>query len=85
MQRQETIIVIEGDLTLRVSEAAIVCELTDPDPTSHRCAEEYRVMVENAARRLEASGALARIPDRPRRWRVVDAAGEAVVEESWLN
>lgn len=85
MRWLESIDVIKGELTLRVSGDVVVCELTDPDPTVHRCAEEYRVMVENAARRLEASGALARFPGRLCRWRVVDAAGDPVVEESWLN
>ncbi len=58
----------------------ILCKVVDPTPAAHRCEEEYKVLVENAARALERSTLGALLPARPLRWVVVDDRGSGVVE-----
>lgn len=70
LERCAGAVVVEGLVVLRATEEAILCEVIDPTPSAHRCAEEYRVMIENAARCLERSGISRRLPDRPLRWLV---------------
>ena len=65
---------------LRPSVREIRCEVIDPTPAAHRCAEEYKVLVENASRALERSKLGALLPDRPLRWVVVEDRGSGVVE-----
>jgi hypothetical protein len=45
-----------------------------------RCEEEYKVLVENAARALQASRMGPRMPKRLLRWVVVDHYGKGSVE-----
>ena len=67
-------------LALRPGPAGIQCEVVDPAPSAHRCAEEFKVLVENAARRLGASKLANRLPRRPARWLVVEDRGSEIVE-----
>jgi hypothetical protein len=67
-------------LVLRPSAREIRCEILDTAPAARRCEEEYKVMVENAARALERSKLGALLPDRPLRWVVVEDRGGGVVE-----
>lgn len=73
-------ILVEPGLLLRPSAREIRCEVFDSAPAAHRCEEEYKVMVENAARALDRSKLGALLPDRPLRWAVVEDRGSGVVE-----
>jgi hypothetical protein len=64
---------------LRPSAREIRCEVVDVAPAAHRCEEEYKVLVENAARALERSKLAAMLPRRPLRWVVVEAHGDGFV------
>jgi len=81
----ETIILIlEGQrIALRPTTSKIYCEVVDTNPMSHRCAEEFKVMVENAKRSLTRSKLANHLPNKPRQWLVVEECnGHA--EELWL-
>ena len=54
------IVVFDGFLALRRAGRQLLCEVIDPTPSAHRCANEYEVLVENARRALEASKLAAR-------------------------
>lgn len=80
LQQSGAVVLYGGYIALRAEGGHIVCEVIDTEPFSHRCAEEFAVMVENAQLALAASG-LA-LPKCPLKWRVVeDKAGEMV--ELW--
>lgn len=64
----EGVVVVHGLVSLRPTPAAIVCEVIDPAPGSHRCAEEYTVLMENAVRCLASPALEGILPDRPLRW-----------------
>ncbi len=62
-----------GDLVvLSATQEEICCEVIDPTPGAHRCAEELEVLKENAARALEGSRLAALLPALPWRW-IVEA------------
>jgi hypothetical protein len=67
-------------LVLRPGAREIRCELLDVSPAAHRCEEEYKVMVENAARALERSKLGAMLPRRPLRWVVIEERSAGIVE-----
>lgn len=72
--------VLLGDtLALCRERGLLSCEVIDPAPATRRCAVEYEVLVENAQRTLEASGIADRLPELPRRWKVVELRGDGVV------
>jgi hypothetical protein len=71
---------MEPGLVLRPSAREIRCEVFDSTVAAHRCEEEYKVMVENAARALGRSKLGAMLPDRPLRWVVVEDRGSGAVE-----
>lgn len=74
------IVLLDGVIALRPGPAGTRCEVIDPAPSAHRCEEEFRVLVENAARRLAASRLAARLPRRPLWWLVVEDRGSGIVE-----
>jgi hypothetical protein len=80
LERNEGVVVLNGVIALRPGPVAIVCEVIDPTPAAHRCGEEFRVLVENAARTLAASQLASRLPQRPLQWRVVDQDGRVTWE-----
>ena len=67
-------------LALRPTHVAIRCEVIDPMLGAHRCAEEFKVLVENAARALAASKLGSLIADRPLQWVVVEERGNGMLE-----
>jgi hypothetical protein len=74
-------VVLWGDvLALRRMSAGIRCEVIDPTPGAHRCAEEFKVLVENAGRALGASKLGRLIADWPLQWAVVEARGSGTLE-----
>jgi hypothetical protein len=83
LERCEGIVLVEGLVALRPTATAILCEVIDSAAAAHRCAEEYRVLVENAARCLEKSDLRKFLPDRPLRWVVVDEYGTRLAYD-WL-
>ena len=74
------VVMLDGIVALRPTPHAIICEVVDPMPTAHRCAEEFKVLVENAARALEESRLASRLPPRPLRWVVVEDYGTNTVQ-----
>lgn len=82
LERGEGVVLLEGVLALRPTAAAIRCEVIDPSPGAHRCEEEYRVLLENAARCLEQSELRKALPARRLLWVVVEDDGTGIVE-SW--
>ncbi len=77
LERCEGVVVLDGVAALRATPRAIVCEVIDPMPGAHRCAEEFKVLLENAGRALAGSRLAGRLPGRPLHWVVVEryAAG----------
>jgi hypothetical protein len=73
-------VLLEPGLYLRSSVHEIRCEVIDTTTAAHRCEEEYKVLVENAARELRRSPRAALLPDRPLRWAVVEERDSGVVE-----
>ena len=80
LERCTGLILVEPGLVLRPSAREIRCEVFDTAPAARRCQEEYKVMVENAARALHRSKLGALLPDRPLRWVVVEDRGSGVIE-----
>lgn len=68
IERCEGSVLFAGLVTLSASPNEIRCEVIDPSPGAHRCAEEFEVLKENAARALEGSGFARLLPPRPWRW-----------------
>ena len=73
-------VLLEPCLFLRPGDHEIRCEVIDIASTAHRCEEEYKVLVENAARALRRSPLAALLPNRPLRWAVVEERDSEVVE-----
>jgi hypothetical protein len=76
------VVLLDGFLALRLLGHELLCEVVDPMPSTHRCAMEYEVLVENARRALEASRLHPLLPDVPRIWVVVDDCGTGT-QELW--
>lgn len=73
-------VLLNGSIALRPTPEAIVCDVIDPLPNAHRCAEEFKVLVENASHALAGSKLSRWLPRRPLQWRVVDDDGLETVE-----
>jgi len=80
LERCEGIVMLYGVVALRPTPGATLCEVIDPMPTAHRCAEEFKVLVENAGRTLARSKLASRLPCRPLQWLVVEDDGAGTVE-----
>jgi hypothetical protein len=80
LDRCEGIVMLEGVVALRPTHDAIWCEVIDPMQDTHRCEEEFKVLVENAARALASSKLAHLLPCRPLQWRVVHDDGFKTVE-----
>jgi hypothetical protein len=79
LDRCEGVVMLPGVVALRPTPIAILCEVIDPMPDAHRCAEEFKVLVENAAHALARSKLAARLPSRPLQW-LVDGRGIGAVK-----
>lgn len=80
LERCEGIVMLDGVIALRPGPAEIRCEVIDPAPSAHRCAEEFKVLLENAGRRLAGSKLAAFLPRRPFNWLVVEDSESGIVE-----
>jgi hypothetical protein len=80
LDRCKGVVMLDGVVALRPTPDAILCEVIDPMPTSHRCAEEFKVLVENAGRMLAGSKLASRLPRRPLQWLVVEDNGTGTAE-----
>jgi hypothetical protein len=80
LERCDRIVMLRRVVALRPTAAEVLCEVIDPMPTAHRCSEEFKVLVENAARDLARSRLASRLPARPLRWLVVDDHGDGTVQ-----
>src|SRR5512139_177715 len=74
------VVLIGNSLALCPTNVGIRCEVIDPMPGAHRCAEEFKVLLENAARALAASKLGRLLPDRPLKWVVVEERGSGTLE-----
>jgi hypothetical protein len=80
LDRCTGIVLLAPAIVLRPGVREIVCQVVDPAPAAHRCQEEYKVLVENAARALDRSKLSVLLPDRPLRWAVVEQRDSETVE-----
>jgi hypothetical protein len=80
LDRCESIVMLKGVVALRPTPDAVFCEVVDLMPNSHRCAEEFKVLIENAERGLAGSKLASLLPRRPLQWRVVGDYGTGTVE-----
>lgn len=74
------VVLLGSALALRPTNFGIRCEVIDPMPGAHRCAEEFKVLVENAGRALAASKLGRLIPDRQFKWAVVEERRSGTLE-----
>jgi hypothetical protein len=74
------VVVLDGVVTLWPRPTETECAVAVPVHSIARCEEEYKVLVENAARALQASRLAPHMPERPLRWVVVDNFGNGSVE-----
>jgi hypothetical protein len=72
LERCEAIVIVEGIARLTPKPDFIECAIEEPIPGASRCEEEYRALIENATRALDATRLGAHLPDRPLRWVIVD-------------
>ena len=75
-----SVVVLDGVVALRATPSELLCEVVDATPSAHRCEEEYRVLIENAARALAQSSLSRFLPKKPLRWLVVDDYGTGTVQ-----
>jgi hypothetical protein len=80
LENCSSVILYDGTLALRAEPGRIVCEVIDPQPSQHRCAEEFAVLVENARRALQLSKLNSCLPGRPQQWVVVEDNAGGLVE-----
>ena len=80
LERCEGVVLFDGIVALRPTPHAIICEVIDPAPNAHRCAEEFKVLVDNARLGLANSKLSKRLPSRPLEWLVVDDYGSGTVQ-----
>ena len=80
LDRCKGVVMLDGVVALRPTPDVILCEVIDPLPTAHRCAEEFNVLVENAGRMLSGSKLASRLPPRPLQWLVVEDKGTGTAE-----
>jgi hypothetical protein len=78
----EAIVLLNSAVAFRSTPSDILCEIIDPMPTSHRCAQEFEVLVENAKHMLSNSKLAHWLPDKSLKWRVVEDCGDSV-REMW--
>jgi hypothetical protein len=79
LERCEGVVMLDGVVALRPTPDAILCEVIERTPSAHRCAEEFKVLIENAGRRLARSRLAGQLPRRPLRWSVVEDCGSGTV------
>lgn len=80
LNNREGVVTLEGVATLFPGALEIRCEIPAPTSAAARCEEEYKVLVENAARALRSSRLGPHLPDRRLRWVVMDGTGDDAVE-----
>lgn len=76
----DEVVLYNDVLALRLEAGNILCEIIDPYPTSHRCAEEFKVLIENAQRTLADSKIGHRLQHKQFRWLVVEDNGTGTIE-----
>jgi hypothetical protein len=74
------VVLLGNTLALRPAKVGIRCEVIDPLPGAHRCAEEFKVLIENAGRALAASKLGRLIPSQSLQWVVVEEHGGRTLE-----
>ena len=74
------VVLFERAVALRPARHTIRCEVIGEPSGAHRCAEEFKVLVENAGRRLSASNLAPLLPPKTLDWCVVADLGSGLVE-----
>jgi hypothetical protein len=72
LERCTGVVLLNDVIALRPTPTAILCEFIELLSTFHRCAEEFKVLIENAQYALARSALSSRLPRRPLRWLVVE-------------
>lgn len=72
LEQGQGILIYNNVLALRHTSNTISCEVIDPNPNSHRCEEEFKVLVENAGRDLANSKLGRLLANKTLRWLVVE-------------
>ena len=80
LKHGEGVVMPDGVVALRFTPNAILCEFIDPTPTAHRCAEEFKVLVQNAERGLAQSKLARLLPRKRLEWLVVDGYRTETIE-----
>jgi hypothetical protein len=81
LRRGEGAVELEGVTTLVPEHGGIVAEIRlDAGSAAMRCAEEFKVLIENASRALANSALAAHLPPHVVHWRVVQEAHQARVQ-----
>jgi hypothetical protein len=78
-------VILAGVATLTAGARDIRCAVAAPASAAARCEEEYKVLVENAARALRSSLLGPHLPDRRLLWVVMDGTGDDAVELARLE
>jgi hypothetical protein len=80
LEHCDNVVMLNGIVALRPTSNAILCEVIDPTQDAHRCAEEFKVLIENAERSLAKSKLASLLPNRSLKWLVVSDNGTEAVE-----
>lgn len=80
LERGQRVLIFNNVLVLRHTANTITCEVIDPNPNSHRCEEEFKVLVENAGRDLANSKLGRLLANKTLRWLVVEDCGTETLE-----
>lgn len=76
------VVMLNDMIALHPTAIAIMCEVIDPTPNAHRCAEEFKVLVENAERNLFKSKLADLLPQKPLNWVVISDDEINVINKS---
>jgi hypothetical protein len=71
---------LEGTVAMYSTPNDVFCEVIEPMPTVRRSADEYKALVETAARGLANSKIANLLPARPLNWVVVDDYGMGALQ-----
>ena len=74
------VVLLNNTIALCQTATHLLCEVVEPTTSSRLCEYEFQVLVENAQRMLDCSRLGERLPDIPRKWRIVEDCGTGTAE-----
>lgn len=78
LQRGAAVVHFHGMVEIYFTDGELRGDVIDPESGAHRCEEEFKVLVENAARLLEQTELGAQLRLDAMRWRVVRTDGDRI-------